>query len=270
MTQQTATLAELLIVACSEVWRDDGEILVTGIGTIPRIAAGLAKLTHSPEILMTDGEAYLVEDPVPLGASRDQVPGFSGWMPYSRVFDVVWRGNRHAMVTPVQVDRWGQSNISVIGDYAKPKVQMLGVRGFPGNSINHLNSMFLPNHSPRVLMEDEVHMVGSAGYRDENWLPGAKRDYLAMGQIITNLCIMDFGGPDHQIRVVGLHPGVTFEQVQAATGFPLAQADALTETPLPSAEQLAIIDKLDPKNFRSKVLKDNPSARSAQHEDAAV
>lgn len=270
MSQQTATLAELLIVACSEVWRDNGEILVTGIGTIPRIAAGLAKLTHSPEILMTDGEAYLVEDPVPLGASREQVPGFSGWMPYSRVFDIVWRGNRHAMVTPVQVDRWGQSNISVIGDYAKPKVQMLGARGFPGNSINHINSMFLPNHSPRVLMEGEVHMVGSAGYRDENWQPGAKRDFLAMGQIITNLGIMDFGGPDHQIRVIGLHPGVTFEQVQAATGFPLAQADELKQTPLPSAEQLAIIDKLDPKNFRSKVLKGNPPARSAQHEGAAV
>lgn len=253
-------LSELLISACAKVWADDGEVLVTGIGTVPRIAAGLAKLTCNPGLLMTDGEAYLVEEPVPLGAKREDVPGFSGWMPYSRVFDVVWRGDRHAMVTPVQVDRWGQSNISVIGDYAKPKVQMLGVRGFPGNSINHANSMFLPNHNPKVLLEGEVDLVGSVGYKDENWQPGVNREHAEIRYIITNLAIMDFGGPDHQVRVISLHPGVTFDQVQAATGFPLAKADEIAETPLPTEAELEIIRKLDPKNFRSYVIKDDPAA----------
>ncbi len=258
MTEATqATLAEMLIVACAEAWRGDGEVLATGIGTVPRIAAGLAKLTHTPELMMTDGEAYLVEEPAPLG---ERASGFAGYMPYSRVFDLLWRGQRHAMVTPVQVDRWGQCNISVIGEFAKPKVQMLGVRGFPGNSINHANSMFLPNHGPRVLVEGEVDLVGSVGYKEERWPPGVKRDFVDLRQVITNLCIMDFNGPAKALRVISLHPGVSFDAVQAATGFPLVQAEELATTPLPSAEQLEIIARLDPGNWRSYVIKDNPPA----------
>ncbi len=258
----TPTLAELLIAACSDAWRRDGEVLASGIGVIPRIAAGLAKLTHSPGLLMTDGEAYLVEDPVPLGKRR-AAPKFSGWMPYSRVFDVVWRGDRHAMVSPVQIDRWGQTNISVIGDFAKPKVQMLGVRGFPGNTICHANSMFVPRHGPRVFVDGEVDLVGGVGYKPERWPAGVKRDGVDLRLIVTDLCVMDFGGPDHAIRVISLHPGVSFEQVQAATGFPLLAAENMAETPLPTAEQLAIIAQLDPDGLRATVIKDNPPAKAA-------
>ena len=64
------TLAELCIFACSEAFRTDREIIGTGVGPVPRVAAGLAKLTHSPGLLMTDGEAFLVEDPVPIGPQR--------------------------------------------------------------------------------------------------------------------------------------------------------------------------------------------------------
>lgn len=260
MTDTQPTLAELLIVACSEAWRGNGEILASGIGVVPRIAAGLAKLTHSPELLMTDSEAYLVEDPIPLGDRGDWQPRFSGWMPFSRVFDVVWRGDRHAMVTPVQVDRWGQGNISVIGDFDKPKVQMLGVRGFPGNSINHINSMFLPHHNKRVFVEGEVDLVGSVGYRPERWAAGVKNDFVDLRLMVTNLCVMDFGGPEHAVRVVSLHPGVSFEQVAEATGFPLIAAETVRETPLPTAEQLEIIRKLDPQDLRATVIKGNPPA----------
>ncbi|HEY1078406.1 MAG TPA: ketoacid CoA transferase, partial [Fontimonas sp.] len=63
---------------------------------------------------------------------------------------------------------------------------------------------------------------------------------------------------DHAVRVVSLHPGVTFEQVQAATGFPLLKSPDMGETAHPTEEQLAIIRKLDPKDARSKQLKDNP------------
>ena len=258
-----STLAELCIVAASEAWRGDGEVLATGIGVIPRIAAGLAKLTHSPGLLMTDGEAYLVEEPVPVGRRGDYQPQFSGWMPYSRVFDVVWGGRRHAMVTPTQVDRFGQANISCIGDFRKPKVALLGMRGFPGNSICHANSMFIPAHGPRVFLEKEVDVVGSVGYNPARWPEGVKRGFVDLRRIITDLCVMDFGGPDHQVRVVSLHPGVSFEQVQAATGFPLAKAPQVAVTPLPSPEELAIIRRLDPHDLRATVIKNNPPVARA-------
>jgi glutaconate CoA-transferase, subunit B len=259
------SLAELCILACSEAFRTEREIVATGIGPVPRIAAGLAKLTHSPGLMMTDGEAYLVEKPVPIGAGAGDRPKPAGYLPFSQFFDAaVWTGRRHAMVTPTQIDRFGQTNLSALGGtHRQPKVQMLGVRGFPGNSIYHPNSMFVPMHSTRVFVEGEVDMVSSAGYNPARRRPNGNYSGIDLRQIITNLCVMDFGGPDHAIRVVSLHPGVSFDEVQAATGFALEKGP-LAETPLPDAETLAIIDRLDPKGARAKVLKDNPSAvRSA-------
>jgi glutaconate CoA-transferase subunit B len=258
-----ATLAELMIVAASEAWRDNGEILASGIGVVPRLGASLAKLTHSPELLMTDSEAYLVQEPVPLGPRGDYRPKIEGYLSFERVFECVWSGKRHAMIGPTQVDRWGQTNLSVIGDYARPKSAILGVRGLPGNSINHINSVFVPNHGPRVFVAGEVDMVSGVGYRKERWPEGAKRDFVDLRLIVTDLCVLDFGGPEHAIRVRSLHPGINFEQVQAATGFPLLKAPDLHETPLPTAEQLAIIHRLDPHNLRATVIKNNPPALKA-------
>lgn len=252
------SLAELVICAAAEAWRGEGEVLATGIGPLPRIAAGLAKLTFAPQIMMTDGEAYLVEEPVPLGPRGDYKPKFSGWMPYSRVFDNVWSGRRHAMVTPVQVDRWGQGNIAALGDLKKPKVQLLGVRGFPGNSISHRNSMFLPAHTKRAFIEGEVDVVASVGFSDKRWPQGVKKLPVDIGIVVTNLCVMDFNGPDHAARVIRLHPGVAFEEVQAETGFPLLRAERIDTSAAPTEEQLAIIRRLDPTGIRATVIKGNP------------
>jgi glutaconate CoA-transferase subunit B len=252
------TLAELMIVAASEAWRGDGEVFASGIGVIPRLGASLAKLSHAPELLMTDSECFLVEEPVPLGPRGDHVPKYSGYMSFERVFECVWGGRRHAMIGPTQIDRWGQTNLSVVGDYRKPKTAILGVRGLPGNSINHINSFLVPSHSKRVFVEGEVDMVSGVGFNPARWEPGMKQDFMDIRRIVTDLCVMDFEGPDHAIRVRSLHPGVGFDEVQGKTGFPLLQAPGLGETPHPSAEQLAIIRRLDPHELRSAQLKGNP------------
>ena len=254
------SLAELLITACADAFRGNGEILASGIGVIPRLGAGLAKLTHTPELMMTDGEAYLVEDPVPLGR-RTAEPTFSGYMSYARVFDIVWSGRRHVIIGPLQIDQYGQANLSGVGDYAKPKIAMLGMRGLPGNSINHINSMFVPNHSPRVFVGGEVDVVGGVGYNAARFGPAMNKSGVDIRRVVTDLCVLDFKGPDHAARVRSLHPGVSFDQVQAATGFPLIRPDDLGETPGPDEEALAVIARLDPHGQRTSVLKDNPPAR---------
>jgi glutaconate CoA-transferase subunit B len=258
------TLAELMIVAASEVWRDNGEVLASGIGVIPRLGASLAKLTHSPELLMTDSEAYLVAEPVPIGPRANYLPKYEGYLPFDRVFDCVWGGQRHVMIGPTQIDRWGQTNLSVVGDYARPKSAILGVRGLPGNSLCHINSMIVPNHGPRVFVAGEVDMVSGVGYNPARFSAGMRTDTIDLRRIITDLCVLDFEGPDKwngaAIRVRSLHPGVSFEQVQAATAFPLRQAPGLAETPMPTAAQLAIIARLDPHNLRAAQLKNNPPA----------
>ena len=260
MSDTDFSLTELLVVAASEAWRGNGEVLASGIGIVPRLGASLAKLTHSPELLMTDAEAFLVEEPVPLGPRGDYRPRHSGYMGFERVFDCVWSGRRHVMIGPIQIDRWGQTNLSGIGDPKRPKVQMLGMRGLPGNSIHHLNSMFVPNHGKRVFVEGEVDIVGGVGYNPKRWPEGANRSSVDLRLIVTDLGVLDFGGPDHAIRVRSLHPGVKFEQVQEATGFPLLKAGTgeIPTTTAPTDEQLAVIRRLDPHNLRATVLKGNP------------
>jgi glutaconate CoA-transferase, subunit B len=249
------TLVDTLICAAARAWQADGEVLATGIGVGPRLAAGLCKLSLNPDLMMTDSEAWLVQEPVPIGARGAYKIQRESHMGFARIFDNVWGGKRHAMVGPTQIDRFGQANISMIGaDYARPKSMMLGVRGFPGNSINHANSFFVPNHSPKVFLAAEVDMVASAGYNPGRLARGWSLDEIDIRLVITNLAVLDFGGPQHQMRLVSLHAGVTTEQVQAATGFALHIPADLPQTAAPTANELALIARLDPHGLRASVL----------------
>ncbi|MDC0333344.1 ketoacid CoA transferase [Gammaproteobacteria bacterium] len=244
------SLAEICISASSKAWLGDGEILATGIGLIPRIAAGLAKLTHNPDLMMTDGETYLISRPVPMGkrdVSNDQVEGY---MSYSRVFENLWGGKRHAMVTPTQIDSFGQTNISAIGDYNSPKVQLLGVRGFPGNFINHKNSIFIPNHSVKTFVEGEVDMVSGMGFKNKDLSNGKFEIKL----VVTNLGVFDFSGENNNLQLLSLHPGVNVDDVVTNTGFDvIIKSDEITS--MPSNEELTLIrEVLDPQGFRNSIF----------------
>ncbi len=252
------TLTELLICAASTAWIDDGEVLATGIGIVPRLAASLSMLSTNPDLMMTDSEAYMVAEPVPVGKRNGYEPKRDSWMGFSRIFDNVWGKKRHAFVGPTQIDCFGQANISCIGPHAKPKVQMLGVRGFPGNSISHQNSFFIPNHNKKVFVDGEVDMVASIGYNPERLPKGYSFDDIDIRLIVTNLCVMDFNGPNKQIRVISLHPGVSIEEVVDNTSFQLSYASDIPTTAAPTVEQLEIINRVDPNNARAYVIKDNP------------
>lgn len=249
-------LVDRIICAAAQAWKDDGEVLATGIGIVPRLAASLCMRSINRDLMMTDSEAWIVQEPVPIGPRGSYQIQRESHMGFARIFDNVWGGKRHAMVGPTQVDRFGQGNISMVGsDYARPKSMMLGVRGFPGNSINHANSFFVPQHSTKVFVAGEVDMVASVGYNPARLEKGWSLEEVAdIRFIFTNLCVMDFGGPDHQVRLVSLHPGVTVEQVQAATGFPIHVPAQVPTTADPTPEQLALLAQLDPHNLRASVL----------------
>jgi glutaconate CoA-transferase subunit B len=262
MQDHDTSLAELLIAACAEVWRGDPEWLASGITPIPRLGASLAKLTFNPRLMITDGENHFLERPAPIGP-RDGGPVAEGWAPYARTFDNLWGGRRHALVAPVQIDRFGQTNISVIGDHGAPKVAMLGARGFPGNSVHHPNSFFVPQQSRRSLVTGEVDFVCSAGYNPDRWPDGRRPLGLDLRRIVTNLCVLDFGGPGHAIRLISLHPGVTMDAVKDNCGFDIVVEGDPSETALPDAAAMAIIRALDPHNIRDTIIKGNPAARAA-------
>jgi len=258
MTELHYSLAELVIVAAAEAWRNDGEILATGIGPLPRLAASLAKETFNPALQMTEGETWYTTRPVPPGPRQGEAPQIEGLANYDRVFATLWGGKRHAMVAPVQIDRFGQTNISVIGDHTKPKAAMLGARGFPGNSVHHPNSFFFAAHNTRAFVAGEVDFVCSAGYNPQRYRNGSAPAGLDLRLIVTDLAVLDFSGPQHAIRVRSLHPGITFEQVQDNTGFPLSRPEQIPATPAPSADQLEVIGGLDPNQLRKTVFKGDP------------
>ena len=254
MTDSKYTLSDLCITAAAEAWRGDGEILASGIGIVPRLAASLAWRTHAPDLMMTDSESLLVAEPVPIGPRNGYTPTVEGWMPFRRVFDILWAGRRHAMTSPTQIDKHGNINISLIGDPAKPKVQLLGARGIPGNTINHTCSFFVPNHTPRTFVQ-QVDMASGVGYDDTRWGNGVRRDFMELRLVVSNLAVMDFNGPGKTLRVVSTHPGVTVDQVRDETAFEIAVSDEIRETAAPNAEQLSILNEIDPHGQRATAVK---------------
>ncbi|MET7731811.1 CoA-transferase [Streptomyces sp. NPDC005402] len=237
----TATRSEYCVIACAEAWRDAGEILASPMGLVPSIGARLARLTFSPDLLLTDGEALLVRP--------DGTP--EGWLPYREHLALVTGGRRHVMMGASQIDRHGNQNISCIGDWARPKRQLLGVRGAPVNTLNNPTSYWVPKHSRRVFVE-KVDMVCGVGY---DHAAGAR--FHRIPRVVSDLGVFDFETPDHSMRLASLHPGVTVEQVREATGFDPVLPDEVPYTREPTAHELKLIrEVLDPARTRAREVGD--------------
>ncbi|HEY6481262.1 MAG TPA: CoA-transferase [Streptosporangiaceae bacterium] len=239
-----ASLAEICVAACAEAWRGDGAILASPMGVIPSLGARLARLTFAPELLVTDGEAMLV-------AADDTV---EGWLPYRDVLRLVATGRRHMMMGAAQLDRYGNQNISCIGDWARPKAQLLGVRGAPGNTVNHPVSYWIPRHSRRVLVP-RVDMVSGVGYDRAAGLSGPAAAFHELRLVVTNRAVLDFGGPGHAMRLRSVHPGSSVAEVEELTGFELAVPAEVPVTRGPEPGELALIrERLDPAGLREREL----------------
>lgn len=240
----SATRAEVCAVACADLFANDGEILASPMGTMPLIGARLARLTSNPDLLLSDGEAYLLAETPPLGGTSP----LEGWLPYGKVFDVVAAGTRHVVMGANQIDRFGNQNISCLGDHAIPKRQMFGARGAPGNTANHRTSYWVARHAPRVFVPS-VDFASGVGYDRATGSAGRFHD---IHRVITNLAVLDFATDDHSMRIASVHPGVTVEQAQAETGFPLIANDVAT-TREPTDEELRLLrEVLDPRGIREK------------------
>nr|WP_042186157.1 CoA-transferase [Kibdelosporangium sp. MJ126-NF4]CEL17122.1 Putative CoA-transferase subunit beta Rv3552/MT3656 [Kibdelosporangium sp. MJ126-NF4]CTQ91649.1 Putative CoA-transferase subunit beta Rv3552/MT3656 (EC 2.8.3.-) [Kibdelosporangium sp. MJ126-NF4] len=232
------TRAEVCVAACADLFAGDGEILASPMGLVPSLGAKLARLTTEPDLLLSDGEAYLV---TPDGQVE-------GWMPYRRVFDVVAHGTRHVVMGANQLDRFGNQNISAIGDHGKPTRQLLGFRGAPGNTVNNKTSYWVPRHSKRVLV-DAVDVVSGVGY-DKQGGP-----FHNIHRVVTSLAVFDFGTPDRSMRIVSVHPGVDVQEVHDQTGFALPHEEPAV-TREPTGQELDLIRTvLDPDGKRDREVR---------------
>jgi acyl CoA:acetate/3-ketoacid CoA transferase beta subunit len=240
------TLHEICAVACAEAFRGDGEILVSPIGVVPSIGARLARATFAPDLLLTDGRASLVANADPLAAGSDTPRVIEGWMPYRSIFDLVWSGRRHVMMGASQIDRFGNQNIAVIGPFARPKAQLLGVRGAPGNTINHRTSYWIPSHSLRTFVA-KVDFVSGVGYDRARALGPVASRFHEIHRVVTDKAVLDFETPERTMRLRSVHPGVSVGEVMESTGFALVVAAAVEETRLPTPEELRLLrEVIDP------------------------
>ncbi|MFJ2923061.1 CoA-transferase subunit beta [Streptomyces sp. NPDC087307] len=244
-----ASRAEYCVVACAEAWRGAGEILAAPMGTVPAVGARLARLTFSPGLLLTDGEAMLMGDTPAMGTGPGSV---EGWLPFRQHLTLTATGRRHVMMGASQIDRHGNQNISCIGDWARPGRQLLGVRGAPVNTLNNPTSYWIPKHSARVFVE-HVDMVSGVGYeRAAAAGPSATR-YHRIPEVISDLGVFDFETPDRTMRLRSLHPGVRLEQVTGATGFALTIPAEVPFTREPTEAELQLIrEVIDPNGLRER------------------
>jgi acyl CoA:acetate/3-ketoacid CoA transferase beta subunit len=125
------------------------------------------------------------------------------------------------------------------------------MRGAPGNTVQNVTSYWIPAHSPRVFVE-KIDIVSGIGYDRAAVLGDWVKEHHELRRVVTNLAVLDFGGPDHRMRLVNVHPGVTVDDVVAATGFELALADTVEETRPPMPEETEVIARLDPKGMRNQ------------------
>lgn len=239
--------ADHCAVAVAECFRGDGEILANPIGIIPMIGGRLARASFAPDLMGTDGEAALVDLHGDVEACN----------PYRRMFDVVWSGRRHVMMGATQVDRYGNQNIAALGaDPHRPTVQLLGVRGAPGNTINDTTSYWVGKQGPRVFVEAVDVVCGIGWDRAAELGPTAAR-FHEIRRVVSDLGVFDFETDDHRMRLRELHPGATVEQVVAATGFDLVIPDDVPTSRPPTPDELALLDTLiDPAGTRFREVPD--------------
>ena len=128
---------------------------VSPIGTLPAIGARLAKLTFEPDLLMTDGVALPARQRAAGRAARRRRADRSrAGCRIARSSTWSGRAGATSMMGASQIDRFGNQNIACIGPFEKPKAQLLGMRGAPGNTINHPTSYWVPNHRPKVFVAE--------------------------------------------------------------------------------------------------------------------
>jgi hypothetical protein len=252
------TTAELMVsVLVNEI--DDGDLLGQGLGThLPAVAYCVAKQTHAPRacILYSMGGSYSYHVR-PLGLTSLQSTALTSPLRRSSyteiVLDAMPSMRLKEFARPAQVDRWGNTNNMVIGDYDQPRVRFPGAGGIPDFSpYSSLTSiLYLPRHTREVFVErlDFRSGIGRqwAQSTDPRGIPAETG--AGASRIVTNLGIIDFdaAGP----TVTSLHPGVTAGEIRAATGFELSIADATPVTPPPSAEVLRVIrSQIDPLGIR--------------------
>jgi glutaconate CoA-transferase, subunit B len=226
---------EMMAVEAARRLRD-GSVCFVGIG-LPSLACNLARATHAPNTVLVYESGTIGAKPavLPLSIGDGElaetadvvvsVPEmFAYWLQGGRI-DVGFLG-------AAQIDRHGNLNSTVIGDYAAPKVRLPGGGGAPEIATAAREVFVMLRQSPRTFVE-RLDFRTSVGAR--------------VSVVVTDLGILEPRGDERELTLTHVHPGSDAEQARAASGWPLRVADDLSETRPPSVRELDVLRSLKTK-----------------------
>ncbi len=246
------TTQELMVARAAKELKN-GDVVFVGIG-VPSLAVNLAHRMHAPGLCMIyeSGAVGCVPKRLPISIGDPcLVTGSLAVVPMLDVFNLyLQRGLIDVgFLGGAQVDRFGNINSTVIGDYRKPKVRLPGSGGACEIAALAKRVVITIGNSKRT-MPERVDFITSPGYL------GGGREREALGLkggpelVITDMGVYRFDPQTRELVLVSIHPGITVEKIQENIGWKVKVASDLTETPPPGPEEIRIIrQELDPQGI---------------------
>lgn len=238
------TSTEMMIAAAARALANTRTVFV-GVG-LPNIACNVARYTVAPnlELIYESGVYGARPARMPLSIGDPTlVTGATSVISMADLFGLyLQRGLVEiALLGGAQVDRYGNLNTSVIGDYHSPTTRLPGSGGACEIAINAQRT-FIIMHLKRRAFVPHLDFVTSPGHlsggaaREQLGLPGAGPQL-----VITDKALFDFANPEHEMQLISLHPNISLEQIRAEMGWEVRLAANIAQTPPPTTEELRYI-----------------------------
>ncbi|MBN1179468.1 MAG: CoA-transferase subunit beta [Anaerolineae bacterium] len=246
----TYSASEMMIVTAARALAGVRTVFV-GVG-LPNVACNLARRTVAPDLELIYESGVYGARPARLPLSIGDPTLVSGALSVCSMVDLFGlylQGGRIevAFLGGAQIDRFGNMNTTVIGGYDRPKVRLPGSGGACEIATN-AQQVFIVMRLGRRSFVERLDFVTSPGHLGG----GAERAALGLPGggpqvVVTDKCVMGFDPASREMTVVSLHPGVTWEAVQAEVGWDLRAAADVQETPPPGTDELRLLrEELDP------------------------
>lgn len=235
---------ELLICTAARMMPDKATAFI-GTG-IPLLAAALAQRMHAPHLvpIFEFGGTGAILERIPIAVGEENT--FHRAVAASGICDIVETAQRgfieFGFLGGAQIDRYGNLNSTVIGDYHHPKVRLPGSGGANDVGSHCWKTIIIMRHDRKRFVEN-VDFITTPGYldgpggRERAGLPANTGPY----RVVTNLAVLGFHPATKQMMLLATQPGISVDQVIAETGFELLLADTIEENPPPTAEELRIL-----------------------------
>ncbi|HVH91891.1 MAG TPA: CoA-transferase [Candidatus Acidoferrum sp.] len=253
MSEVTYSDSEMMVAVAARVLKGARTVFV-GVG-LPNIACNLARYTVAPDLELIYESGVYGARPERLPLSIGDPTLVSGAVSVVSMADLfglyLQRGLVEiALLGGAQIDRYGNLNTTVIGDYKKPKTRLPGSGGACEIAINAQRTFMIMRLKRRAFV-DKLDFLTSPGHltggdsRARLGLPGGGPEL-----VITDKAVLNFANPEREMQLGELYPGVTAKDVQAEVGWPLRLAATLGETAAPTTEELHLIrDEVDPQGM---------------------